>query len=262
MSLDFEDVLELDLRDKVLAVTLNRPEQHNALNNILIDRLAELFKTLASREDIRVVILTGAGKSFSAGADLATFKNIEHHTFDQALEQGQSIFDLMKAVNDCPLPVVGRINGAAIGGGLGLVCCCDITVAVDTAQFGFSESRLGLVPAVISPFVIPKIGSGWARELYLTGERFGADFARWLGLVNHVVNREELDSLVENRVEQLLSAAPGAQTAAKRLISHIADSSIPNIRGFTTDIFARRWIDQETREGVTAFLEKRKPDWQ
>jgi methylglutaconyl-CoA hydratase len=256
------EVVELHLDDAALTVTFNRPEQHNAFNLKLVSRLTEVFRTVATRKDIRVVILTGSGQSFSAGADLTAITNIAHHTFDQAQIDGQALFDLMMAVDECSQPVVGRINGPAIGGGLGLVSCCDITVAVDRAKFGFSETRLGLVPAVISPFVIAKIGAGWARELFLTGERFQAEFAQKIGLIHHVVEEDQLNDMVNDRVQQLLKAAPSAQVQAKKLIKQQEDKSKAEMRAFTADLFARRWLSDEGKEGVNAFLEKRKPEWQ
>jgi methylglutaconyl-CoA hydratase len=256
------EIVELRLDDAVLTVTLNRPGQHNAFNPKLVSRLTEVFRTVATRNDIRVVVLTGSGQTFSAGADLTAITNVAHHTFDQAQIDGQALFDLMMAVDECSQPVVGRINGPAIGGGLGLVSCCDITVTVDRAKFGFSETRLGLVPAVISPFVIAKIGAGWARELFLTGEQFRAEFAQNIGLIHHVVEEEHLNDMVNERVQQLSLAAPGAQAAAKKLIKRQENKSKAEMRAFTADLFARRWQSDEGKEGVNAFLEKRKPNWQ
>ena len=156
----------------VLTVALNRPEQHNAMNPAIMAGLSDIFGGLPARDDVRVVVLTGNGRSFCAGADLAFMRAAADYTFDQNVADGQAIFDLMQAVDSCPQPVVGRVNGAAIGGGAGLVSCCDIVVADERATFAFSEARLGIVPAVISPFVLARIGPSHARELFLTGERF------------------------------------------------------------------------------------------
>jgi len=168
----------------------------------------------------------------------------------------------MLAVDRCPQPVVGRVNGAAIGGGVGLVSCCDIVVAVERATFAFSEVRLGIVPAVISPFVLARIGPGHARELFLTGERFDARRAQAVGLVNHVVAEEELDTAVAGRVAQLLQAAPGAQAAVKELIHTVAWRPKESVRAYTAETIARRRASDDGREGMSAFLEKRKPRWQ
>jgi methylglutaconyl-CoA hydratase len=246
----------------VLTVTLNRPEQHNAMNPAIMAELTQTFTELPGRDDVRVVVLTGSGRSFCAGADLSFMRAAADYTFDQNIADGQAIFDLMLAVDRCPQPVVGRVNGAALGGGVGLVSCCDIVVAVERATFAFSEARLGIVPAVISPFVLARIGPGYARELFLTGERFDARRAREIGLAQHVVAEEELDSAVAARVEQLLQAAPGAQTVVKELIHTVAFRPKESVREYTAETIARRRASDEGREGMSAFLEKRKPRWQ
>lgn len=246
----------------VLTVTLNRPDQHNAMNPVLMTELTAVFNHLPGRYDVRVVVLTGAGRSFCAGADLAFMRAAADYSFNENLADGQAIFDLMLAVDRCPRPVVGRINGAAIGGGVGLVSCCDIVVAVERATFAFSEARLGIVPAVISPFVLARIGPGPARELFLTGERFDARRAQAIGLVHHVVAEDELDAAVAERVGQLLQAAPGAQATAKELIHTVAFRPKESTRDYTAETIARRRAGDEGREGMSAFLEKRKPWWQ
>ena len=246
----------------VLTVALNRPEQHNALTPALMAALTDIFAGLPARGDVRVVVLTGHGRSFCAGADLAFMLTAADYTFEQNVADGQAIFDLMLAVGHCPQPVVGRVNGAAIGGGAGLVSCCDIVVAAERATFAFSETRLGIVPAVISPFVLARIGPGQARELFLTGERFDARRAQAVGLVNHVVPEAELDAAVAERVAQLLEAAPSAQAAAKELIRTVAFRPTESVRDYTAETIARRRASDEGREGMSAFLEKRKPRWQ
>lgn len=246
----------------VLTVTLNRPDHHNAMNPAIMTELTRIFSELPARDDVRVVVLTGNGRSFCAGADLSFMRAAADYTFDQNLADGQAIFDLMLAVDRCPRPVVGRVNGAAIGGGAGLVSCCDIVIAVEQATFGFSEARLGILPAVISPFVLARIGPAHARELFLTGERFDARRAQSIGLVHHVVAENELNAAVEERVEQLLLAAPMAQAAIKELIHTVAFRPKDSMREYTAEIIARRRASDEGREGMSAFLEKRKPRWQ
>ncbi len=246
----------------VLTVTLNRPEQHNAMNPAIMAELTRVFNELPGREDVRVVVLTGNGRSFCAGADLAFMRAAADYDFDQNIADGQAIFNLMLAIDHCPQPVVGRINGSAIGGGVGLVSCCDIVVAVERATFAFSEARLGIVPAVISPFVLARIGPSHARELFLTGERFDAQRAREIGLVHHVVAEAALDDAVAGRVEQLLQAAPEAQAVAKELIHTVAFRPKESLRDYTAEIIARRRASDEGREGMSAFLEKRRPRWQ
>jgi methylglutaconyl-CoA hydratase len=246
----------------VLWVTLNRPESHNALNPAMIGALTAVFRSLPDQPEIRVVVLTGNGRSFCAGADLAFMRAAADYTFSENVADGEAIFDLMQAVDSCPRPVVGRINGAAIGGGVGLVACCDIVVAAERAQFAFSEARLGIVPAVISPFVLAKIGVSNGRELFLTGERFTAVRAQQIGLVQHVVAEEDLDTAVADRVQNLLQAAPGAQAAAKELIRVVAHQPKTALREYTTQLIAQRRASDEGREGMSSFLEKRRPSWQ
>jgi methylglutaconyl-CoA hydratase len=221
-----------------------------------------IFQEIEGRDDVRVVVLTGNGRSFCAGGDLNAMRAAGDFTFDENVRDGEMIFDLMWTVDNCTKPVIGRVNGAAIGGGVGLVSCCDIVIAVDRAKFGFSETRLGIVPAVISPFVIAKIGPTAARELFLTGERFDAQRAQQLGLVNTVVPEAELDSAVNERIVQLLQAAPEAQAAAKELIRTVAYQPKEAVREYTIHLIARLRASDEGREGMSAFLEKRKPDWQ
>lgn len=246
----------------VCTVTLNRPESHNALNPEMIGALTAVFHTIGQQEEVRVVVLTGNGRSFCAGADLSAMRAAADYTFEQNVADGEAIFSLMHAMDSCPKPVIGRINGAAIGGGAGLVSCCDIVVAVERAKFAFSEARLGIVPAVISPFVLAKIGVSNGRELFLTGERFDAQRAQAIGLVNHVVPETALDDKVAERIAQLLQAAPGAQTAVKELIRTVAHQPKASMREYTSNLIAQRRASAEGREGMSAFLEKRKPQWQ
>ncbi len=257
-----DDVILVQQKGAVGTVTLNRPESHNALNPEMIGALTAVFHTISQQEAVRVVVLTGNGRSFCAGADLSAMRAAADYTFAQNVADGEAIFDLMHAIDSCAKPVIGRINGAAIGGGAGLVSCCDIVVAVERARFAFSEARLGIVPAVISPFVLAKIGVGNGRELFLTGERFDAQHAQAIGLVNHIVPETELDAKVAERVEQLLQAAPGAQTAVKDLIRTVAHQPKAEMRHYTSNLIAQCRASAEGREGMSAFLEKRQPWWQ
>lgn len=257
-----DDSIQTERNGPVLTVRLNRPETHNALTPDMVGGLTGLFRGLADQTDVRVVVLTGNGRSFCAGADLSAMRAAADYTFEENIADGEAIFDLMLAVDECPKPVVARVNGAAIGGGAGLVSCCDIVVAVERAIFAFSETRLGIVPAVISPFVVAKIGPAHARELFLTGERFDAGRAQRAGLVQHTATAQELDTLVDNRVTQLLESAPGAQAAAKRIIRAVAYQRPEAVREYTTQQIAERRASDEGREGMSAFLEKRRPWWQ
>jgi methylglutaconyl-CoA hydratase len=252
-----------DVRERIATVALNRPEQHNAFNPEMVKELTAVFHEIGQREEVRLVVLTGAGRSFCAGADLTAMRAAADFTYEQNVADGEAIFNLMAAVDGCPKPVIGRINGAAIGGGAGLVSCCDYVVAVERAKFGFSEARLGIVPAVISPFVLAKIGATHGRVLFMTGERFDAHHAERIGLVHHVVADETaLDEKVAERVHEFLQAAPGAQTAVKELIRLVAHQSKAEMRPYTTNLIAQRRASDEGREGMSSFLQKRSPTWQ
>lgn len=257
-----DNVVSIARDGPVLTIALNRPDQHNAMNPAVMTALANAFTGPAMRADVRVVVLTGNGRSFCAGADLAFMRAAAEYTHEQNVADGRAIFDLMWTLDRCPKPVVARVNGTAIGGGAGLVCCCDIVVASERATFAFSEARLGILPAVISPFVVARIGPAHARELFLTGERIDATRAQAVGLVNHVVAEADLDAAVAERVGQLLQAAPGAQAAAKELLRTVAFRPAEEVRDYTAELIAARRAGDEGREGMSAFLEKRKPWWQ
>ncbi len=254
-------LVELRQDGAVMTAVLNRPANHNALTPEMIGEATAVFRDLALRNDVRVVVLTGNGRSFCAGADLNSMRAAADFGYEENFADGQAIFDMVQAVDSCPQPVIGRVNGAAIGGGVGLVSACDIVVAVERAKFAFSEARLGIVPAVISPFVLAKIGVGNGRELFLTGERFDAAHAQRIGLVQHVVAEEELDAKVNERIEQVLQAAPGAQTVAKELIRAVAYQPKADMRDYTAALIAQRRASDEGREGMSSFLEKRQPNW-
>ncbi len=251
------------LADGVLTIRLNRPDTHNALSPDMIRTLTTLLRDSAENDDVRVIVLTGRGRSFCAGADLNYMRQAADFTFSENVADGETIFDLMLAAYECPKPMVARVNGAAIGGGVGLVACCDIAVSAERAIFALTEVRLGITAAVISPFVLNKIGVSNGHELFLTGERFNANHAHNIGLVHHVVaNETELDARVEERVQTLLLGAPGAQATSKALIRDVAYRPLDELRAVTAEIIARRRASDEGREGMSAFLEKRPPSWQ
>jgi methylglutaconyl-CoA hydratase len=248
-------------RRGVLTVSLNRPEHHNALNRALVRELTETISTKVIRGQTRVVILAGHGKSFCAGADLQEVLENSSAGYEKAMQDGLALYDLLYSISRCPAPVIGRIDGWAIGGGMGLVSCCDLVVATERARFGFSEVRLGLIPAIITPFVLSRIHPRDARQLYLTGQRFDAQRAREIGLVDRVVADKDLDDQVEAWVKQLLQGAPGAQAAVKALLGGIKFRSPEEIREYTSSLFADRVVSGEGREGVAAFSERRRPAW-
>jgi methylglutaconyl-CoA hydratase len=246
---------------KVFRITMNRPRVHNAFNATMIGDLTSAFSAAGGDDSVRVVILTGAGESFCAGADLNWMREIIHYSYEQNLRESLQVAELMKAIYQLPRPTIARVNGAVIGGGTGLLSACDIVVASEKARFGLSEVKIGLIPAAIGPYVIRRIGESAARELFLTGERFDARRALEIGLVNQVVPHERLDSRVDEIVRLLLSSAPEAISKCKELLQRVPGMSLEEAKGYTAEMIARLRISPEGQEGMASFLEKRKPDW-
>ena len=248
--------------DRLVArVSFNRPEVHNAFNDQMIDELTAVFSELKGRADVRVVVLTGAGKSFSAGADINWMRKVKDYSFEENFKNSLKLADLFYLIYSLPKPTIARVNGAAIGGGTGLVAVCDLAVASSTAKFSFSEVKLGLVPACISPYVIRKCGEGRAREFFLTGERLSADKALSAGLVNRVVAPGELDGVVDGLIDQLLSSGPQAMGVCKQLLESVPNQSFEEAKEYTARVLAGLRVSEEGQEGTKAFLEKRRPKW-
>ena len=248
--------------DGVVRITLNRPAIHNAFDDRQITELTAAFDNLAADDSVRAVVLTGAGRSFSAGADLNWMRRTSTYGEHENLRDASALAALMKALNELPQPTVARVNGAALGGGTGLVACCDLVIAGEDALFGTTEVRLGIMPAVIGPYVLAAIGARHARRLMLTGERITAYEAARIGLVHEVVPADQLDAAIDRAVSHLLKGGPHAIAAAKRLVHDLAGRPID--QGLIDE--TARWIaalrtTPEAREGLSAFLEKRKPDW-
>lgn len=255
------ETISYSFKDKIATVTLNRPEVHNAFNEVMIAELTEIFKKISEDELVRVAVLTGNGKSFSAGADLNWMKKMINYSYEQNLEDSLKLAELFYLMYSLPKPVIARVNGAAIGGGTGLVAVCDIAIASETAKFSLSEVKLGLVPACISPYVIRKVGEGKCREFFLTGERLTAKRALESGLVNQVVPLEELDQAVQEKANQLISSGPSALAMCKELLKNVPGMSFEEAKTYTADMIASMRIGDEGQEGMNAFLEKRKPKW-
>ena len=245
----------------VATVALARPEARNALNAALIGEVTRCFEELAEDEGVRVVVLTGENPSFCAGADVGYMRDTADFSYEENLEDARRLADMFLAVDDLPKPVVARVQGAAIGGGAGLVAAADVAVAEEGARFAFSEVRLGIAPATIAPFVVRKTGYSRARALFLTGERFGADQAREIGLVHEVVPEEELDAMVERVVVRLLQGGPAAQAAIKDALRQIEATEPMEALGIMTQLIAELRVGEEGQEGLGAFLEKREPFW-
>jgi methylglutaconyl-CoA hydratase len=245
-------------------LTLNRPEVRNAFNEEVIAELtswAEATHESGQRGDIRVVVLAAAGKMFCAGADVNWMSKTVRYSRDENLRDAAAMSRMFAAIDALPLPVVGRVQGAALGGGAGLAAVCDIVVAADSALFGFTETKLGILPAVISPFALAKIGRSAARELFLTGARFSAARAKEIGLVHAVVAEAQLDVAVDDYVRELLTAGPEAIAAAKALIGEVWPRTVADAAAITSAAIAARRVSHEGQEGLNAFLEKRKPSW-
>jgi methylglutaconyl-CoA hydratase len=245
----------------VLRITLNRPEVRNAFDEELIDALSSCIASAEDDPSVRVVVLAGAGKAFCAGADLAWMSKAIAYNQVENLADAEDFALMLERIDTLSRPVIGRVHGGAFGGGVGMAAVCDIVVAAEAATFGLTEVKLGILPAVISPYVIRKIGVSASRELFLTGSRFGAARARELGLVHEVVPDAELDEAVDRRIAELLTSSPSAVAASKALIRDVAGESPKDVIGLTTSRIAAQRVSPEGQEGIRAFLEKRKPDW-
>jgi methylglutaconyl-CoA hydratase len=245
----------------ILRLTLNRPDVRNAFDEELIAALAEAGRQAAGDPTVRAVVLSGRGKAFCAGADLTWMSKAVAYTREENRRDAEDLARMLETLDTLPMPLIGRVHGAALGGGAGLVAVCDIVVASEGATFGFTEVKLGIIPAVISPYVIHKIGPSAARELFLTGARFSARRARRIGLAHDVVSESDLDDTVEAHLNELLTAGPGAIAAAKALIREISGSRSADVIGQTTTRIADQRVSAEGQEGMRAFLEKRKANW-
>jgi methylglutaconyl-CoA hydratase len=247
----------------VARVTLNRPDVRNAMDETVIAGLTATFEKLSASDDVRCIVLTGEGKAFCAGGDLNWMRRTADYGHDENYADAQKLGESLKAINNARQPVIGLINGAAFGGGVGVTACCDIVIACDTAKFSLSEVRLGLLPATISPYVARKIGERNARRYFLTAEIFDAATARELGLVHEVVAADALEAEGERFIEFILLGAPGAQAASKDLIFKVVDRPVDTkLIDWTATRIADLRASDEGKEGASSFLEKRKPNWQ
>jgi methylglutaconyl-CoA hydratase len=245
----------------VATVALARPDKHNALNDALISEITRCFAELADDDGVRVVVLTGEGQSFCAGADIGYMRDTAGFSYEENLKDAGRLAEMFRTVDELPKPVVAKVRGAAMGGGGGLVAVADVAVAEEGTRFAFSEVRLGIAPATIAPFVARKIGLSQARALFLTGERFDAEDARGIGLVHETVLARDLDSAVEHVVSELLQGGPTAQAAIKGLLRQIEATEPLEALGLMTGLIAELRTSEEGQEGLGAFAEKREPRW-
>lgn len=242
-------------------VTLNRPDVRNAFNEVVIEELTRWAEATAADSAVRCGVLSGAGKVFCAGADLTWMSRMVSYTPEENVRDARAAAHMFSALDGLPFPLIGRVHGAALGGGSGLAAVCDIVVADEGAVFGFTEVKLGIMPAMISPYALAKIGRSAARELFLTGMRFSAQRAKEIGLVHAVVPLDRLDAKVQEYVTETLSAGPEAIAASKALIPKVFPRLAQDAIEITADAIARRRVSPEGQEGMKAFLEKRKARW-
>jgi methylglutaconyl-CoA hydratase len=253
---------EIDVHG-VARVTLDRPERHNAFDEALIAALAEAFTLLGQDSRVRAIILAGNGKSFCAGADIAWMRRAGGWSEAENRTDAMKLSDMLHTIDTCPKPVIARIHGVVAGGGVGLVACADMAVAIEGTQFRLSEVRLGLTPATISPFVVARIGAGQARRWFLTAEGFGARDAERMGLTHETaIDDAAADAVIDNWLAHLAGAAPGAVADAKTLVRDVAGRPVDDdLRALTAARIAARRASGEGREGLAAFFDKRKPGW-
>jgi methylglutaconyl-CoA hydratase len=246
----------------IARVTINNPEKHNAFDDQIIAQLTEAFTAIAGNKNMRVMVLNSVGKSFSAGADLGWMQRMADYSYTENLRDSQALAEMLQTLNNMPQPTIARIQGAAFGGAVGLVSCCDIAIAAQTASFSLSEVRIGLVPATISPYVIAAIGERAARRYFTTAERFSACTAKQLGLVSETTDIENLDAAVDEIVSALLANGPAAVQRAKQLIFDISGKPIDQaLIDQTCETIATIRVSSEGQEGLNAFLQKRPPKW-
>jgi methylglutaconyl-CoA hydratase len=253
------DTIRVDTHEHVATVRLQRPDVRNALNEVLIAELTQAFSGLPA--STRAVILAGEGPIFCAGADAHWMKKSKSFSREENERDAAGLAALLRAVDECPHPVIARVQGAALGGGVGLVAACDIAVAEEGTTFGFPEVRLGLIPAVVSTFVIPRIGIRSARRYFLTAERFDASRAQSIGLVHEVAPKNQLDAAVDGLLRELLQGGPQALGAAKKLIRDAAGLARDRAIQESIRAISEIRVSPEAQEGLGAFLEKRKPQW-
>ena len=252
--------LERDARG-VATLTLARAEKHNAMNARMIADLTDAAGRLAADETVRVVVLASAGSTFCAGGDLQWMRDQAARDRAGKIEGATELALMLKALDGLPKPLIGRVQGNAFGGGIGLMAVCDIVVAVESAWFALTETRLGLIPATIGPYVVRRIGEGHARRLFLNARRFDAATGREIGLVSVVRTADELDAAVEEEVSAFLDCAPGAVASAKNLVQDLARQTIEDPLGYSTGLLADRWESAEGHAGIDAFLNRRPMPW-
>jgi methylglutaconyl-CoA hydratase len=258
--MEFQTV-DVRMENRVAWVTLNRPEVRNAFNEVMIGELIRVLDEVESDDAVRVLVLTGKGKAFCAGADLNWMKKMKAFTVEENYRDALELAELMFKLYSLPKPTIAAVNGASIGGSNGLVAACDMAIASHRAEFSLSEVKIGLVPACIGPYLLKKTGEAACRELFLSGERISAVQAKELGLVNDVVTHVNLTVRVKEKIANLLTSGPHALAVSKALLAGISEMPLEKAKHHTARVIAELRVGDEAQEGMGAFLEKRKPDW-
>ncbi len=256
------EFVDYQVADGVATVTINRPELHNAFNEIVIEEVTKAFQAADVDDAVRAVVLASSGKSFSAGADLHWMKRMVDYSFEKNVADATTMANMLRKIHDCPKPVIARVHGAAYGGGVGLIAAADIAIATDSAVFCLSEVKLGIIPAVISPYVIEKIGTAHARRYAVTAERFNATEAKRIALISDTADTiESMDTKIAEIVSAVKVAGPLAVAASKTVLRDVQGFMWDKLTELTTKRIAERRVSDEGQEGMKAFLEKRKPGW-
>jgi methylglutaconyl-CoA hydratase len=254
--------IDIEKEKDIITISLNRPEVHNAMNEQMMRELTDCFKNFSNDDKVRIIILTGNGKSFCAGADLNWMKNMLHYSKDENIRDSRLLLDLYESIYQCPKAVIAKVNGHAFGGGLGLFAVCDIAIAIPECKFAFSEVKLGIIPSVISTYVIRRINTlAQVRRLFVTGERFNSDYAEKIGLIDFIIPGEEIDKKIQKYVSILRSSGPKAIGEVKKLLNSYEKCSIEDYKEHTVTKIAELRVSDEGQEGINAFLEKIKSKW-
>jgi len=254
------DTIKITIENNITTVFLNRPDVHNAMNEKMMKELTICFQNL-SKDQTKIIILTGEGKSFCAGADLNWMKSMAKYSKKENIKDSRLLLNLYEAIYNCPKPVIGRLNGHAFGGGIGLFAACDIVISVPNCKFAFSEVKLGIIPSVISTYIVRRIGISNMRRLFLTGERFDSEYAKEIGLIDYLVKEEEIDEVIDKYVKIINSSGSNAIKEVKKLVDKCEKTDIEQYKEHTVKKISELRISEEGQEGIKAFLEKRKPKW-
>jgi methylglutaconyl-CoA hydratase len=255
------DTLDITRDTNVVTVFLNRPDVHNALNEKMMKELASCFKELNNDKKTRVIILSGKGKSFCAGADLNWMKSMVNYSKEENIKDSNLLLDLYESIYNCPKPVIAHVNGHAFGGGIGLFAACDIVFAVPDCKFAFSEVKLGIIPAVISTYIARRLSLADIRRLFITGERFDSCYGKKVGLIDFVYKEDEIDEEIQKYVKILLGSGPNAIVEVKKLTGAYEKMDTEKYKKFTVEKISELRVSKEGQEGINAFLEKRKSKW-